>query len=173
MYSTILNWQYDVGAMRELIEPISNFRTENPFHQSGDTGDYMAQHIFLLRDMPLALQIQIVEATPLPLNVEEHSVAIETVKADKKVDLHNDHLMGWKNPLTRKTNIMFNLEDEPLEIIHEDASHNKSLNPGELMILDVTKSHGANKHNLNRDFYLYTVNLRLSYKDTVEMLSTL
>ena len=50
--------------------------------------------------MPLALQNQIVEATPLPLNVEEHSVAIETVKADKKVDLHNDWLMGWKNPLT-------------------------------------------------------------------------
>lgn len=173
MYSTILSWDYDVGAMRELIEPISNFRTENPFHQSGDTGDYMAQHIFLLRDMPLALQNQIVEATPLPLNVEEHSVAIETVKADKKVDLHNDWLMGWKNPLTRKTNIMFNLEDEPLEIIHDDASHNKSLNPGELMILDVTKQHGANKHNLDRDFYLYTVNLRLSYKDTVEMLSTL
>ena len=86
MYSTILSWEYDVGAMRELIEPISNFRTENPFHQSGDTGDYMAQHIFLLRDMPLALQNQIVEATPLPLNVEEHSVAIETVKADKKVN---------------------------------------------------------------------------------------
>ena len=84
MYSTILSWDYDVGAMRELIEPISNFRFGKSFSSKETFGRLWAQHIFLLRDMPLALQNQIVEATPLPLNVEEHSVAMETVKRTKR-----------------------------------------------------------------------------------------
>jgi hypothetical protein len=47
------------------------------------------------------------------------------------------------------------------------------LNPGEVCVLDVTKFHGASKHSLEKDFYLYTVNLRLSYTDTVALLNTL
>jgi len=173
MYSTVLKWDYNVEAMRKLVQPITEFVTTNPFHQKGETGNTMYQHIFLLRDMPMELQSQIVQATPLPLNVEEHSVGIETVHPGEKVTLHQDWLMGWDNPLTRKTNVMFNLGDIPLEITHDDSSHDKLLHPGELMILDVTKMHGANQHTLDRDFVLYTVNLRMTYEDTVEMLNTL
>lgn len=172
MFSTILKWDYDVDAMRQLVDPITQFKEASEFHLVEDRAD-MDQHIFLLRDMPQSLQQQIIDATPLPLDIAEHSVAIETVKQGTMVKLHQDWLMGWKNPLTRKTNIMFNLEDVPIEIIHKDSAHNKMLHPGEVCILDVTKIHGASLHSLNKDFYLYTVNLRLSYRDTVELFNTL
>ena len=172
MFSTVLKWDYDVFAMRQLVKPIREFKEASAYNVVEDRVD-MDQHIFLLRDMPQSLQQQIVDATPLPLDIAEHSVAIETVKQGSMVKLHQDWLMGWSNPLTRKTNIMFNLEDSPLEIIHKDSEHNKMLNPGEVCILDVTKIHGASKHSLEKDFYLYTVNLRLSYTDTVALLNTL
>lgn len=172
MYSTVMDWQYDVDAMRQLIEPIQQFKTQNPYYVEEHRGD-MDQWIFLLKDFAPALQQQILDATPLPLDVNEHSVAIETVKHGSKVPLHKDWGMSWNNPLTRKTNVMFNLEDTAIEIIHDKPEYNKWLNPGQLMILDVTKQHGANVTSLNEDFVLYTVNLRRTYSDTVELLNSL
>ena len=172
MYSTVLKWNYDVVAMRQLVKPIREFKEASAFNVIEDRVD-MDQHIFLLRDMPQSLQQQIVNATPLPLDIAEHSVAIETVKQGSMVKLHQDWLMGWNNPLTRKTNVMFNLEDSPLEIIHQDTEPNRRLNHGQVYVVRVTQFHGASKHSLEKDFYLYTVNLRLSYTDTVALLNTL
>ena len=172
MYSTVMDWQYDVDAMRKLIDPIQQFKTQNPYHLKEHRND-MDQWIYLLKDFAPELQQQILNSTPLPLDLNEHSVAIETVKQGSKVPLHKDWGMSWTNPLTRKTNVMFNLEDCGIEIIHDKPEHNKWLNPGQLMILDVTKQHGANTTSLNKDFVLYTVNLRRTYSDTVELLNSL
>jgi hypothetical protein len=171
MYSTVLNIPYDVGALRDLAPRILEHQTQNPFHLDENRVD-MTQRIFLIKDLPADLQEDIMTVTPLPLDPEIHSVGIETVKKGEKVKLHKDWLMGWNNPLTRKTNIMFNLEDEPIEIIHDKTEHNKVLNPNQVMILDVTKTHGAEVTKLNKDFFLYTVNLRLSYDETVKLLSS-
>lgn len=170
MYSTVLNIPYDVGALRDLAPRILEHQTQNPFHLDENRVD-MTQRIFLIKDLPSDLREDIMTVTPLPLDPEIHSVGIETVKKGEKVKLHKDWLMGWNNPLTRKTNIMFNLENETLEIIHDKPEHNKSLKPNQVMILDVTKTHGAEVTKLNKDFLLYTVNLRLSYNETVKLLS--
>ena len=100
-------------------------------------------------------------------------MGIETVKPLDKVDLHRDYSMGWQNPFARKCNVMFNLTDVPLHIIHKDSSHDKVLLKDQVLILDVTQIHGADNRHQNESIELLSLNLRMDYNATVNYFKTL
>ena len=130
--------------------------------------------IVMFRDLKEEIHVSLSEAlAPIKIDRETHSVGVETVKAHRKVDLHKDYQMGDKNPFARKCNVMFNLTDTPLHIIHSKTIHNKTLLKNQVLILDVTKHHGADNRNQHDYIELFSLNLRMDYDTTVNYFKTL
>ena len=68
---------------------------------------------------------------------------------------------------------MFNLTDTPLHIIHDDVEHNKTLEKNQVLILNVCKQHGADNRLNEQSITLLSLNLRMTYLDTVNYFKTL
>ena len=172
MFSTVLNFYYDVDLLLSLEEEISTTIPEDKKYvmHRADTPD-MTQDILMVKDLNCADKINLA-VSPIEV-LPEHSAGFENVNPNQIVQLHEDFLTGWRNPFTRKCNVLFNLNDFPVYITHEDSSHNKYINPQQIMILDVTKKHGCDHSNVNELTKLFSLNLRKSYADTITYLQSL
>lgn len=175
--STVISFDYDV-------ELLSKWRTVIMEHQDPKHNGWVLEHLNLdamtidqmpFKIMPDALYEDVAKSVA-PINIikDEHCCSIERLKPNTRVDLHIDHAMNFSaGPLVRKTNVLFNLSDRPCHIIHEQESENKSFSKGEILILNVTKSHGADNSDCDEWIDLFGLNLRMTYSDTVEYFKTL
>lgn len=172
VFSTVFDFSYDVDKILSLEEEIYNTTpTEHGFYMHrSDTKD-MTQDILMLKDLTCLEKVN--EYVAPILLTPEHSIGFENVNPNQKVDLHNDFLFSWNNPFTRKANILFNLNNFPVYIIHQDPKHNKYINPQQIMILDVTKQHGCDHKNINQLTKLFTINIRKTYDDTVSYIQSI
>ena len=176
-YSTVISFDYDVDVLCKWRQTIME-------HQDPKHGEWILEHLDLdsmtIDQMPFKIMpdelFQDVAQAVAPINVikNEHCCSIERLKPNTTVDLHIDHPMNFTaGPLVRKTNVLFNLSDQPCNIIHHDAVDNKSFSKGEILILDVTEEHGACNKDNNNWIDLFGLNLRMTYSDTVEYFKTL
>lgn len=172
MFSTVLDFKYDVELLLSLEEEIANTKpVDNDYYMHrADTPD-MTQDILMIQDLKCADKIQLA-VSPIEV-LPEHSAGFENVNPNQIVHLHEDFLLGWNHPFTRKCNVLFNLNDFPVYITHEDSSHNKYINPKQIMILDVTKKHGCDHSNINELTKLFSLNLRKTYADTITYLQSI
>jgi hypothetical protein len=172
MYSTVFDFQFDRDELSQWSELVRTTKPNNP-HNQHDEVKGMYLDILMFKDLTEDIHVSLCEATGIAIDRETHSVGIETVKPLDKVDLHRDYSMGWQNPFTRKCNVMFNLTDTPLHIIHSKTIHNKTLLKNQVLILDVTKHHGADNRNQHDYIELFSLNLRMDYDTTVNYFKTL
>ena len=171
-YSTVFDFAFDRAKLSQWSELVRTTKPKNPYHQHDEVkGMYL--DILMFKDLTEDIHVSLCEATGIAIDRETHSVGIETVKPLDKVDLHRDYSMGWQNPFARKCNVMFNLTDVPLHIIHKDSSHDKVLLKDQVLILDVTQIHGADNRHQNESIELLSLNLRMDYNATVNYFKTL
>lgn len=176
-YSTVFKLDYDADSLLKWRDSIM-------MHTDAKHNKWVLEHIDLnamtidqmpFRIMPDALHEEVSQAVaPIHIDQAEHCCSIERLKPNSKVDLHIDYAMNFSaGPLVRKTNVLFNLSARPCHIIHEQESENKSFSKGEILILNVTKSHGADNSDCDEWIDLFGLNLRMTYSDTVEYFKTL
>jgi len=172
MFSKIYNFKYNVDELLSLEEEVLNTTPADHgyFMHRNDTPD-MTQDILMLKDLTCIDKVNEI-LNPIEI-LPEHSIGFEHVRPNQIVQLHQDFLTGWVNPFTRKSNIIFNLNNFPVYIIHEDPTHNKYIHPQQILVLDVTKKHGCDHKEINQLTKLFTLNIRKTYNDTVEYLDTI
>lgn len=172
-YSTVFDFEFDREKLSQWSELIRTTKPNNLYHQHDEVPG-MFLDILMLKDLDEDVHVSLSEAlAPINIDRETHSVGIETVKPHKKVDLHKDYSMGWQNPFARKCNVMFNLTDTPLHIIHDDVSQNKTLEKNQVLILNVCTQHGADNTTQTQSVELLSLNLRMDYNETVNYFKTL
>ena len=172
-YSTVFDFPFDRTELSQWSELIKNTTPDDNLYSQHDDVKGMFLDILMFKDLPEDINVSLCEATGIAIDRDTHSVGIETVKPFDKVDLHRDFSMGWQNPFARKCNVMFNLTDTPLHIIHDKSEHDKWLLKDQVLILDVTKMHGADNRHQSESIELLSLNLRMTYSDTVEYFKTL
>lgn len=167
-YSSIFKWDKPITGLDSVIKLLRNFDLQTDLKQKRSSTD-MYQDLFMFEDLPKEIMHPILDfVDPIDIDITEHSGGIETVKANQKVHLHADYGFGFVWKFTRKCNIMFNLENRPIHIIHDIPKYNKDIMPGEMMVLNVCKQHGADHTLVDKDCNLLTLNLRMDYFQTVE-----
>lgn len=172
-YSKVYKWKDAPINLKFLPEEFRKFDAETVYKQKRISDD-MFQDLFMLKDLPPNIIDPIADfIKTIHIDFEEHSGGVETVRANQKVVLHADFGTGFSWKFTRKCNVMFNLEESPIHIIHDNPKYNKDILPGEMMVLNVTKQHGADHRHINHDCHLLTLNLRMDYFDTVKYFDNL
>jgi len=171
-FSTVYDFKLDIPAILELEDEIVNTIPSGPYYMHKDPSRTdIEQDILMLSDLSC---IDKVKKLLSPIEVlPEHSIGFETVPANEHVLNHNDFLLGWGNPFTRKCNVLFNLEDHPVYITHGKEDENKYIMPGQVMILNVQLSHGCDHRDIDLSSKMFSINLRKNYFDTVEYFNTI
>lgn len=173
MFSKVYNFPLDVDAILELKDEIENTTPNHEFYMHKDPNRTdIVQDILMLKDLTC---LETVQKLLSPIEVtEEHSVGFETVPANEQVKNHEDFLLGWEsNPFVRKCNILFNLEQHPILITHGKKEESKYINPGQCLVLNVQMSHGSDMRNVNKESKMFSINLRMNYKQTIAYLDTI
>ena len=172
-YSTVFDFEFDTDKVSQWSEYIRETTPKTKWLMHEEVPG-MFLDILMFKDLHEDIHVSLSEAlAPINIDRDAHSVGIETVKHHKRVDLHKDYSMGWQNPFARKCNVMFNLTDTPLHIIHDDVEHNKTLEKNQVLILNVCKQHGADNRLNEQSITLLSLNLRMTYLDTVNYFKTL
>jgi|TARA_A100001011_G_scaffold147196_1_gene155346 hypothetical protein len=172
-YSTVFDFSFNRDSLSQWSDYVKNTSPNTKWLQH-DEAPGMFLDILMFKDLSEDIHVSLSEAlAPINIDRETHSVGIETVKPSNIVELHQDFAMGWQNPFARKCNVMFNLTDTPLHIIHDKEEHNKILLKDQVLLLDVTKMHGADNRHQSESIELLSLNLRMTYSDTLEYFKTL
>jgi hypothetical protein len=171
-FSTVYNFKLDISAILELEQEVVNTIPESNYYMHKDPSRTdIVQDILMLSDLSC---LEKVKELLSPIQVlAEHSIGFESVPANEHVLNHNDFLLGWGNPFTRKCNLLFNLEDHPIYITHGKEDESKYIMPGQVMALNVQLSHGCDHRDINVSSKMFSINLRKNYFDTVTYLNTI